>query len=59
MSYQDLDDDKLFLHLSSASAKELFLSVIDVRIKLQCFFLDNYKGCLQETRSRANIGNYR
>jgi len=59
MSYQDVDDDKLFLQLSSASAREMLLRVTDGRIKLHCSFLDNYRGCLLKARPRANIGNYR
>jgi hypothetical protein len=59
MSYQDLDDNELFLQSRSESAREILLSFIDGRIKLQCSFLDNYRGCLLETRTTANTGNYR
>jgi hypothetical protein len=59
MSYQDLEDDELFLQSSSESAREILLGVIDGWIKLQCSFLNNYRRCLLETRPRANTGNYR
>jgi hypothetical protein len=42
MSYQDLDDDKLFLHLSSASAREMLrINLVFLPRQLQGMFTRN------------------